>query len=81
MKADKKYHIQKTQTEVSPKRPQKLNARDIVNEARIESQQQDLISPKQKKQSKSYKDKLDIRTEVKKPGSPKKRQSVPSPQI
>ena len=81
MKADKKYHIQKTLTEVSPKRPPKLNARDIVNEARMESLQQDLISPKQKKHGKNQKDKLDIKSEVKKPGSPKKRQSVPSPQI
>jgi hypothetical protein len=37
MKADKKYHIQKLPTEVSPKRPPKLSARDIVNEARMES--------------------------------------------
>ena len=80
MRADKKYQIHKMPTEVSPKRPPKLNARDIVNEARMESLQQDLVSPKQKKHVKNQRDKLDMKTEVRKPSSPKKRQSVPPPQ-
>jgi hypothetical protein len=36
MKAGKRSQIQRTQEEVSPKKHPKLNAREIVNEARIE---------------------------------------------
>ena len=50
-----------------------MNARDVINEARQELMKQDVISPKSKKTIKISKDNSEIKSEIKKPGSPRKR--------